>query len=175
MISELFAKSQLTVLAHLSGFPDAPETRSRLVKALQLSFKTEDDASDFITRWLRESRKAPFEADIWQAGQELKMRVRPEGPDDPKGCDLCSQRPHHPGRLSLSTEGQGVSTPCICHGGKPELRQQALNRIDDWRRHPLGDPFAAPVTMAELEAKIKQLARSKSFPANKRAEKGVSA
>jgi hypothetical protein len=155
MISETFATSRVSLFARLRNFPTNPDSKGRLIRAFQHAFQTEREADDFVNQWIAEQRHCPYEADIWEAGKALKATNSPQGFVRSDGCALCSQTPHTPGWLHLSDEGQGASTPCVCRGGNPKLREQAEFMIQKWRQHPLGDSGAVPVTVEQLKAKLR--------------------
>lgn len=164
MISELFASSRISLFARLRNFPSNPDSKGRLIRAFQQAFPTEREGDDFVNQWIASQRHAPYEADIWEAGAALKATAAPQGVVRASGCPLCSQPPHSPGWLHISDLDQGTSTQCVCRGGNPQLAEQARYMTAKWCQYPLGDQTAKPVTMEQLQAKIRSLARKKSMP-----------
>jgi hypothetical protein len=115
MIRETFAREQFKRFRVLDGCPAMKsEAETELLQHFVNAFDDELVAQDFVDSYLLG--------------------------DTPRGCDLCSERPHSPGWLSLSDDGQGISTRCVCRGGNPQLREQALYRLQRWQEYPLGTP-----------------------------------
>ena len=134
MIRETFAREQFKRFRVLDGCPAMKsEAQTELLQHFINAFDDELVAQDFVDAYLRTETRCPKPAHFYAE------RPQPLG-DAPRGCDLCSERPHSPGWLSLSDEEQGISTRCVCRGGNPQLREQALYRRQRWQEYPLGHP-----------------------------------
>lgn len=156
------ARAEIMRLAQLQGFPHGEENKRALEELVLVLFhnaKNTEHAKEVVSEWLEEFTTAPKPADL------RRMLLR----DDEKvavvdGCSLCSQPPHRRGWLHVSSEGNGTSVRCVCRGGNPQLAEQARHMTETWKWHPLGNQNLQEISLAELQQKIKSLAKSKFIP-----------
>ena len=143
VLDRIFCKQQMDRLTQLFGFPRKPESVNAFLDALQRAFPSEHQVRLWIDDILRNERRCPVPADVYEAGRAVQPKKKTS-----IECYTCYDRGTVLGWFLYSysqggrtvepiTEAQRLDLvpkighnqrlyefpiPCHCRGGNPDLK-----------------------------------------------------